>query len=103
MPSVYTILKCHDPGIQEERSSLYRLHLQPRHPFKVTSVVGEKGKIVVEGGSTYEQVEVTNESACGSETATFSAEGFRDVRVETKHGDTPKKVGEILLIPFRIT
>ena len=57
---------------------------------------------MVQGGGSNEQVEVTNEDACGSETATFSAKGFRDVRVKTKHGDTPKKVVEILLIPFRI-
>src|SRR5438874_4762465 len=89
------------PGLPQ--NLLYRLHPHPRHPLKVTSVVGEQGKVVVEGGCTYEQVEVTNKSACGSETAAFSTEDFGDSLVETKYGDTTKKIIEILLVPVRIT
>jgi len=68
----------------------------------VTAVVGEKGQVVLQSSGSDEQIEVTDEGACGSETAAFSAKDLDNGLVETKYSDTTKKVIEVLRIAFRI-
>jgi hypothetical protein len=62
---------------------LYRFDAQPIHALKVTSVVGEQGKVVVQGGGTNHEVEVTDQRARGSEAPAFAAEDFADGFIET--------------------
>ena len=73
-------------------NALHRLHLHPCNPLKVTAVVGEKGQVVLQSSGSDEQIEVTDEGACGSETAAFSAKDLDNGLVETKYSDTTKKV-----------
>ena len=57
---------------------------------------------MLQSSGSDEQVEVTDEGACGSETAALSAKDFDNGLIETKYSDTTKKIIEVLRIAFRI-
>jgi hypothetical protein len=73
-------------------AGLQGYQLQSLDPLEVAAVIGQEGEVMAQGGGPDEQIKVTDQLACGPETAAFAAKYLADLLVDPNKSNTREKI-----------
>ena len=77
---------------------LYRNDGQSLHTLKVPAIIGEQRQPIMEGRGTYQCVEVSDDSSCRPQPASFTCEYLANTVVQVQKVDSIQEILKRLLV-----